>query len=669
MNGYPWQTGDALFADELNAAIANAGATGGGAVNVIGYGADPTGVIDSSPAFAAALAARPNGRPADVFAPAGTYLLNSPITVGDSLYSQRLSGAGWSTILTVGPGFPASALGVILIQPDPYNDYMAQASVCDLRIHFQQPPDFTTTATTTTTVGGTTLTVANTSGVHVGYYCMDMTTYGVLPWQSIAPKVTNIAGNVVTLDRAATGTVAIGDVLAFAANRSQAVTLASSPNLNPGSPAIKYPWAIYVGLAQSVFFDHILVTAAWNGIYIRGQTFAIGQYFVGCMNIGLDIDQCYNFPKLDHFMLWGWGIPQAMLGIYYDGQTVAMNLGQCDDFTADSIQSWCGIVNFTSAWSWGQISKLKLDGDNADLNIVGNGPGSWVQIGEMYKSGGQNNVGVPIVCSGACRVHITELILVAAQNNPSITLAGGELTINGGYMWNGQIGGSPMISVAGGDLCINQMRFDSSAARGPGYLVQTGGSVRINNSVFLVPPAPGAPAFILVDNARNAITNVVLNGWGFTAPGPLGRYEVQDATGIIYTNRRSIFAETDTLTSAQVTIKPTDLGPNAQEGKLRLYGVFPTGSDTGPRLSASIRAGFATTSWTAPYLDFWVANGTNDVASDANMLRVARFTLGAVMFPVLASSTSYASDAAAAAGGVAVGQLYRNASAVMVRVT
>lgn len=35
----------------------------------------------------------------------------------------------------------------------------------------------------------------------------------------------------------------------------------------------------------------------------------------------------------------------------------------------------------------------------------------------------------------------------------------------------------------------------------------------------------------------------------------------------------------------------------------------------------------------------------------------------------LASSTSYANDAAAQAGGVAIGQLYRNGSVVQVRVT
>jgi hypothetical protein len=41
---------------------------------------------------------------------------------------------------------------------------------------------------------------------------------------------------------------------------------------------------------------------------------------------------------------------------------------------------------------------------------------------------------------------------------------------------------------------------------------------------------------------------------------------------------------------------------------------------------------------------------------------------GAVQMPLLQASASFASDAAAAAGGVAVGQLYRNGSAVQVRV-
>ena len=55
-------------------------------------------------------------------------------------------------------------------------------------------------------------------------------------------------------------------------------------------------------------------------------------------------------------------------------------------------------------------------------------------------------------------------------------------------------------------------------------------------------------------------------------------------------------------------------------------------------------------------------------AFQGNALSLIRAT-GAVLLPALAASTTYANDAAAAAGGVAVGQLYRNGSAVMCRVT
>jgi hypothetical protein len=599
----------------------------GAVINVLGLGADPTGVTDSAPAFQAALARRRNGVPLNVYAPAGKYLLKSPITVGDVNYSQRLYGDGWSTVLMVGPDFPSSANGVIVIQPG--NDYPAQASVTDLRIHFQQPPDFSTTATVLTAQGGMTITVASVTGARVGSYVVNQTSGGSLPSQSSMAKVTDIAGNVVTIDRPTLMPIGVGHVIAFAASRSQMVTLTPTPTLNPGDPGIKYPWGIYC-VAQSFFTDHVLVSGAWNGVYIRGQTFAIGQLFVGSLNIALDVDQCYNFPKLDHFMLWGWGLPTAMLGVYYDGQTIAANIGRCDDFTCDVFQTWCGALNLTSTWSGGQINQLKLDGDNSRVTMAGT-TGTWTQIGKMYKSGGQANLGIPVALNGDDKVSIGSLYISAAHNDLAITLAGGSLTINGGYMWNGLGNVYPMISVTGGDLSIDQVRFDGSTGRTSDYLTQTGGSVRVTNSAFIMPPAPGAVAFRLIDDARNNISDIALNGWAFTAPGTAGHY---DASG------QTVIKSVPSATTAQLYLVGGD-GANAAEGKLRFGGTFPTGTDTAARHVASLRSGFNSTSWTGGYFDIWLDNVANDAASDANQTRVARFTSSLITFDKMINGINF----------------------------
>jgi hypothetical protein len=84
-------------------------------------------------------------------------------------------------------------------------------------------------------------------------------------------------------------------------------------------------------------------------------------------------------------------------------------------------------------------------------------------------------------------------------------------------------------------------------------------------------------------------------------------------------------------TTAQLYLYPYG-GVNGAISKIRFGGTFQaTNGDMGVRLVSSIRSGFASgvsgAAWGYEYLDIWVNNGgANDANSDANQVRVGRFT-------------------------------------------
>lgn len=123
-----------LNSDTLDAAL---GVVSAGAVNALNFGADPTGVANSSAAInAAAAVVGPDGRRKTVYLPTGTYRVDNQINL---MGSQGLVGdTRGSSVLYVDDKFEPAAQAVIFCTSTIYD---AGPVIRDLGITFQQPWD------------------------------------------------------------------------------------------------------------------------------------------------------------------------------------------------------------------------------------------------------------------------------------------------------------------------------------------------------------------------------------------------------------------------------------------------------------------------------------------------------------------------------------------------
>jgi hypothetical protein len=788
--------------------------------NVLDYGADPTGVLDSAPAFKAALL---TGH--DVFAPRGTYRINSQLTMTQQ---QTLRGQGHATILQIDTAFDhAVTTGVIVLTAPARTDL--RQTIEDLRIRFVQASDIVTTATANSAAGLNTITVASAAGIVVGMSVIDSTKPTAITSRTNrngpTTTVLSIAGSVVTLSTniAAPG-VASGDTILFGAVRSMFKTLTAGGTSGPGGTGVQYPWAIYTPGGQTTLIRNVMITHAWNGVYFRGSAFTISGLDVFAYSIGLDIDQCYNFPSLTDYRFYPWGYygagvapADAILNVYYDGATVAGNFGEVDGLGAHNFQTWAGQLNLTAAWTWGEFTNLMLDGDHANLNILAAG-GGGVQITSGYSSKGADTQGVPIHIKTAAnfRTQITNFSFgCSSATYNGLLLETGSLQLSDCYIWAGlQNPNLPMISLTGGAMYLDNTLLDVGGG-GSNIYIQMSGTATLHMSGCAMLPTPVLAGAVAVAGPNSAVftfSDMTWNGWKIATPisnnngatfvsldvssmqsgtvsflalsssahfntgygfsalnrvtdatnnstafgalagsgatgnnntfvGATTGYSFAGATGnsntvigavsgynltsgsnnillgqgsdqsVLTTGANNILIgnslgiataatsntiniggvltttgsnvpasaqsilngsltiqSTQPATGAQVHVTPPTNSANGLESKIWFHGSFPTGGDTSAYLPASIRSGWSATSWTGGYLDIWLTNVANNPANDANMVRVARFTSAGMLLPQLPGSASYANDAAAATGGVAVGQLYRNGSAVMCRV-
>ena len=119
-------------------------------VNVLDYGADPTGVADSTAAFNAAAAQTvAGGFRKSIWCPAGIYLITGQITLNGG---QGLCGdTQGNTVLQIDQRFSATAASVIFVTQAPYDP---GPTIRDLTFSFAQPDNVASRATFLTLAQG-----------------------------------------------------------------------------------------------------------------------------------------------------------------------------------------------------------------------------------------------------------------------------------------------------------------------------------------------------------------------------------------------------------------------------------------------------------------------------------------------------------------------------------
>ena len=327
--------------------------------------------------------------------------------------------------------------------------------------------------------------------------------------------------------------------------RSNFATLAASCTSGSGGTGCKYPPAILIDTATARgLVSNVWIYAAWQGISNGGNNVdidlshvKIGALDSALLFTGNTLDVAY----WDDVHVWPFGITggtNLYNDVYLDGNNYCGKIGEIDGLHVNGMTCVNTRLSLTSAFSWGTFTDLKLDGNNATLEIAATTyPG--LQLNGVYASGTANG-GTDTNCqinvgASANSVNITNIFASAAgSGNPgtAVCAAGGITTITGGTILSNSTT-AKAISVTGGWLNVSGMAFLANTAAGAYTvpLVQVTGANHISFTGNSFPNAAGTNVggvSIAVDEADNNVSSNNFNGWSFAPPGDLGFYE---ATG------------------------------------------------------------------------------------------------------------------------------------------
>ncbi len=495
------------------------------AVNIVDFGADPTGAADSAPACNKAAVAV--SRPATVTMPTGKYLFLEPCIIGNTLFAQGLVG-------------PPDNSAIILTNPS-----------------------FTPGATVTGSIATTTLTV---SGITSGtIYPGETITNGASAYTMVLSQISGTTGGIgayavnisqtvgsgtLTLSPAgqvvlvSAGTVAPATVqnVHFIATQGASITARASFEALGTCTATatigcEYPPAIYAYADGFVKVLDNQFDAQWQAFSFLGTAGAgspcptVTGNNVGAISIGFTIDQCFNFGHIGNNTYYSYGFSSTTnTNVWLDGNTFADQYGRMDGTDVEGENVYGGRIQMQADFTWLRMARIKLDSE-ADIELNGVSGGVPTTISDLYQTG-------TVAASGLCAVNVsggnswqfenvsigntlsTGAVCITGTSTAQVMITGGNILKPSGYpSINATNTTASAISVYG-------VTFTGGSSSSSIPVVQMGSLDTISFVGNTLATSASYAAFAgLVDSALNDVQANQFNGWTFTAPGTLGSYQ------------------------------------------------------------------------------------------------------------------------------------------------
>jgi hypothetical protein len=389
---------------------------------------------------------------------------------------------------------------------------------------------------------------------------------------------------------------------------------------------IQYPPAIQGTDGNRAKFVNLQISNAWVGIVDGFGAGFIDRLEMSAYSVGISlaaVNPALDVTHISNFHFWNFDMGPNRTALVWDGTTVAAQIGRVDGLVASDWLVFRGKVNITTTAGvpgFYYMTNIVMDSTTSQFNIVN----SYAFEGVNFHFTHDATYEAPAIVISGGRNSFTNLAIQSSMATaPAIQVTGGGAQFNGGTPWWKEVGGAEFVSVTGGNCTLNNITFATHAATHAAPFVHQSGTgfLVMNNCQF--PPSGVTGVAIQMDAVVAGNWVGPSNSFGSLTVAGDGYVTAANLTSL--TAQRIVAASNPTATTAQMQVGAVS-GTIAQEAKVRLFGTFGTGGDTGPRLAASLRAGYTTNSWGSGYLDVWLSSNTNDVASDANMLQIVRVT-------------------------------------------